>query len=99
MATFSRRERTTRTIEFIVPAAPPYGADWTDVMTAIRVAHIAMADHGLIVRRENGTVPDAADNQLRIAPGVDDRGDPVIVVSFTLDTVEHRSRTTEEQSR
>jgi hypothetical protein len=38
MATYSRRERVTRTVEFTVPAQRPYGACWVEVMKAIRAA-------------------------------------------------------------
>lgn len=38
MATYERRERTTRWVEFVVPTRPPQGAAWVEVMNAIRAA-------------------------------------------------------------
>lgn len=38
MATWSRRERVTRTVEWVVPADRPWGACWNQVVQAINQA-------------------------------------------------------------
>lgn len=38
MATYTRREVTTRRIEWAVPALPPYGASWAEVKKAFDAA-------------------------------------------------------------
>lgn len=38
MATYSRRERVTRRIEWVIPAPPPFGADWPQVFQAFQQA-------------------------------------------------------------
>lgn len=82
MATYFRRERTTKRVEFVVPTPPPWGADWTQVMRAIHAAHteLAAAD-----RIKPGT--DAPDDLIRISPGDED-----VVVSFETEHVAWEAR-------
>lgn len=56
MATYGRREVTTTRVEFPVPAEPPYGACWAEVMKAIRAAHQELWTAGLVP--ENQDAPD-----------------------------------------
>lgn len=77
MATYSRRERTTKRVEFVVPTPPPWGADWAQVMRAIHAAHAELADAGRI---KPGS--DAPDDLIRISPGDED-----VIVSYEVETV------------
>lgn len=72
MATYSRRERVTRTVEFTVPAAPPHGACWTEVAKAVSAAVKELRDAGRI-----GPHDDPQDDMIRIRPGDDE-----VVVSY-----------------
>lgn len=38
MATWDRRERTVRFVEYVVPAAEPWGACWTEIQQGINQA-------------------------------------------------------------
>lgn len=78
MATYFRRERTTRRVEFVVPTPAPWGADWTQVMRAIHAAHAELVEAGRI---KPGT--DAPDGLIRISPGDED-----VVVAFEIETVQ-----------
>lgn len=70
MATWSRRETTVRRVEFVVPALPPWGAVWAEVMKAGDAALTEMHEAGLL---PNGPV----DDTLRIRPGDDE-----VIVSY-----------------
>lgn len=67
MSTYSRHERTTTRVEFHVPADPPYGASWAELMKAIRAAHIELWQAGRIPEDT-----DAPDDAIRIQPGDDE---------------------------
>jgi hypothetical protein len=59
MATWSRRERVTRTVEWVVPAPAPFGADWAQVFQAFHQAEREL--------RNAGRIPEGAepfDNQI-----------------------------------
>jgi hypothetical protein len=67
MATWSRREHVTRRTEWAVPAAPPFGACWSEVVQAIGRAERELRDAGRI---PEGREPD--DTQIRVLPGDDE---------------------------
>jgi hypothetical protein len=75
VSTLSRRERITRRVEFIVPAEPPWGACWTEIMKAIHTAHSELRQLGRIEGDR-----DAPDDLITVHP-VDDS----IIVSYELD--------------
>lgn len=72
MATYERREVTRTRVEFVVPAAEPWGACWVEVMKAIRAAtnELVMTD-----QLADGAEP--ADDAIQIRPG-----DDAVVVSY-----------------
>lgn len=82
MATYSRRERTTKRVEFVVPAAQPWGAAWVEVWKAVRAAHVELEDMGRI---KPGS--DAPDDAITITPD-----DDAVIVSFESSTVEDVGR-------
>ena len=67
MAEYYRRERVTRVVEWIVPAAPPYGACWNQVAQAIGQAERELRDTGRVAA---GHEP--ADDLIRVLPGDDE---------------------------
>lgn len=67
MATYSRRERITRTVEFPVPAEQPYGACWAEVWKAFNAARQELVVAG---RLEKDVSP--PDDMIRILPGDDE---------------------------
>ncbi len=67
MATYSRRERITRTVEFPVPAEPPYGACWAEVWKAFNAARQELVAAGLL---EKDVMP--PDDVIRILAGDDE---------------------------
>jgi hypothetical protein len=75
MATYDRRETTTRTVEFIVPAEHPYGACWVEVYKAVSAARQELVAAGRIKQGD-----DAPDDMIRILPGDSD-----VVVQFEMD--------------
>jgi len=75
MATYERREVTTRVVEFIVPAEHPYGACWVEVCKAVSAAHQELVAAGRIKQGD-----DAPDDMIRILPGDSD-----VVVQFEMD--------------
>lgn len=75
MATYTRREVTTRTVEYLVPAPWPAGACWVEVYKAVNAAHQELAEAGRIGRGD-----EAPDSMIRIK-AVDDE----ISVSFDLE--------------
>lgn len=81
MATFSRREVTTRRVEFLVPAVPPYGASWVEVMKAIHAATAELVALGLLAEHA-----EPAGDQIWIRPGDED-----VAVVFEVDPAEPRS--------
>lgn len=64
MATYERREVTTRVVEFVVPAEHPYGACWVELYKAVAAAHQELVEAGRI---KAGS--DAPDDMIRILPG------------------------------
>jgi hypothetical protein len=72
MATYTHREIISRRIEYIVPAAQPWGACLGDMGAAIAAARVAftLANPGATV----------ADDSLRFHSGDDE-----IVISFTIE--------------
>lgn len=79
MATYSRRERMTRHVEYTVPATGG-GAPWAEVMKAVRAAHQELW--------KSGEVPDgrdASDDTLMVT------GDgEQIIVAYTVDEGDQR---------
>jgi hypothetical protein len=74
MATWSRRERVTRIVEWTVPAPPPFGADWNQVFQAFHQAEREL--------RDAGQIPEGAepyDNQIRFRTGDDE-----IIISYEI---------------
>jgi len=64
VATYSRRERVARTVEFVIPAPKPFGACWTEIDKAIDAATEEWrADRGLA---EHDVPPD---NEICVMPG------------------------------
>ena len=63
MADWSRRERTIRVVEYVVPAAEPWGACWNQVQQALNAAISHL--------RPVGTGPDwePSDDAIRIHVG------------------------------
>ncbi len=79
MATWSRRERVTRTVEYTVPCHGD-GATYAEVQKAITAAHMDLTTAG---RADSfGTVPD---NEIRVLPGDDE-----ILVVYTTDEIRGR---------
>lgn len=76
MATYERREVTTRVVEFIVPAEHPHGACWVELMKAISAAHQELITAGRIKQGD-----DAPDDMIRILPG-----DADVVVQYQADS-------------
>lgn len=74
MATWSRRERVTRTVEYAVPAPPPFGADWAQVFQAFHQAERELRAAGQIAE---GAEP--YDNQIRFQTGDDE-----IIISYEI---------------
>lgn len=74
MATWSRRERVTRTVEYLVPAGRPFGACWTEVFQAVHQAERELRNAGRI---PEGREP--SDDQIRVLPGDDE-----IIVSYEI---------------
>ena len=72
MATYSRYERTTRTVEYKVPVNEPWGAAWTEVDRALRGAHKEYAD-------TYGELP--SDDSIRVHVSDDE-----VVISFEAKT-------------
>jgi hypothetical protein len=60
MATYERRERTVRRVDWCVPAGP-LGACWAEVWKAVRAAHEELWELELVPMGR-----DAADDQIRI---------------------------------
>jgi hypothetical protein len=67
MATWSRRERVVRSVEWSVPAPPPFGADWAQVFQAFHQAEAELRAAGRI---PEGREP--SDDLIRIRPGDDE---------------------------
>lgn len=67
MATYERRERVTRHVEFVVPATRPYGACWNEVEKAIDAATREW-------RRDRGAGAEAIppDNEISVMPSDED---------------------------
>lgn len=76
MATYERREVTTRVVEYVVPAEHPYGACWVEVYKAVSAAHQELVAAGRIKQGD-----DAPDDMIRILPG-----DADVVVQYELDS-------------
>ena len=75
MATYTHREIVSRRVEYIVPAAAPWGADLGDMQAAINAARIACVER-------NGLDPaqPLCATALRFEPRDDE-----IVISFTIE--------------
>ena len=76
MSTYDRRILEICRVEFHVPAAEPWGADWVEVSKAISAAHKELEELGAIPPHA-----EASADQIRIAPT-----DEAIVVSYELRT-------------
>jgi len=74
MATWSRRERVTRTVEWTVPAPAPFGADWAQVFQAYGQAERELRDAGRI---PEGSEP--SDDLIRFHVGDDE-----IIISYEI---------------
>lgn len=61
MSTIDRRTSTIERVEFVVPAKEPYGANWTEVYGAIRMAWQELENDGFV---KPGREP--ADNQIQV---------------------------------
>lgn len=61
MATWERKEITSRRVEFHVPTNPPFGADWVQVQQAIYAAISEMRNDGLL-----GVVEEPSDERIRL---------------------------------
>lgn len=81
MATWTRRETVTRTVEYVVPCGP-YGAPWAEVQKALTAA---LADFERQHSLPDHTVP--ADNEIRFHPGDDE-----ILIRFEVPEVRHANR-------
>jgi hypothetical protein len=64
MATWSRRERVTRTVEWTVPASEPWGACWSEVAQAINQATRELREAGRL-----GESEDPSDSLIRVKVG------------------------------
>lgn len=75
MATYTTRTVTTRTKQYVVPAAQPWGADYGEISKAARAASAEL-------RQLRGLPPDAdlMDDALRFFPADDE-----IIISFTIE--------------
>lgn len=67
MATWSRRERVTRTAEWTVPASEPWGACWSEVTQAINQATRELREAGRL-----GESEEPPDSLIRILAGDDE---------------------------
>lgn len=74
MATYSRREHTTRHVEYTVPSRGD-GAAWVEVMKAIRESHQQLAAMGLIPDADR----DAPDDMIRVTG---DGEDVIVAISW-----------------
>jgi len=74
MPTWSRGEKTVTTVEWRIPAAPPWGACWNEVYNVI-----TMAIEEYVEMKQSTSTP--ADDAIRVHPE-----DDVIVVSYVKDT-------------
>lgn len=72
MASYERRVLETVRVEFHVPATPPWGAPWVEVMKALNAARSELVQAGVV-----NEVAELADDQIQIEPR-----DDVIVVSY-----------------
>jgi hypothetical protein len=77
MATYTRIERTTVTIEWRVPAGRPWGACWAEVMKAIRAAHNELSE---LDPKRYPPGKDVPDDAIRLLPLDED-----VVVMIELD--------------
>jgi hypothetical protein len=64
MATWSRRERVTRTVEWVVPASEPWGACWNQFVQAINQAMGELRADGKL-----GEFEEPSDGQIRVKVG------------------------------
>ena len=78
MATYTHREVVSRRVEYIVPAAQPWGANLGDMQAAIAAARIACVE-----RNKLDPAQPLADTALRFEPRDDE-----IVISFTIEEVQ-----------
>lgn len=76
MATYSRQERHTKRVEFVVPAPPPWGAAWVEVMKAIQAATTELVEAGRVEAGE-----DPSDDTLWIRSW-----DDAVIVSYETTT-------------
>lgn len=67
MATWSRRERVTRRIEFPVPADEPWGACWNQVFGAVNAAIAELRASGRL-----GEMEEPSDDAIRVLAGDDE---------------------------
>ena len=67
MATWSRRERVTRVVEWVVPAERPYGAPWNQVVQAINQAMGELRAAGRL-----GEFEEPSDDLIRVLVGDDE---------------------------
>lgn len=67
MATWSRRERVTRTVEFPVPAGAPWGACWNQVFGAVNEAIRELRASGGL-----GEFEEPSDDAIRVLAGDDE---------------------------
>lgn len=74
MATYSRREVHTTRVEFLVPAAEPYGACWVEVYKAVSAAIAEMRASGRL-----GPGQEPSDDAIQIRPGDDE-----VIVSYDI---------------
>lgn len=74
MATWSRRERVTRTVEWTVPAAEPWGACWSEVVQAINQATRELREAGRL-----GESEEPSDSLIRVKVG-----DEEVIVFFEI---------------
>lgn len=75
MATYSSREIISRRIEYTVPAAQPWGADYGEIGKAARAAWADLRE-----RRDLPAGADMPDDALRFFPSDDE-----IIISFTIE--------------
>lgn len=68
MATYQRREVTTTVVQFVVPAAPPWGASWAEVQKAI---------HAAVAELRNAGEGSVADDRISVLPS-----DEALIVSY-----------------
>lgn len=75
MTDWTRRERTVRTAEYVVPIREPWGADWNQLLQAIHAATREAQGKGLIPA---GREP--SDDFIRVHAQ-----DDAIVIAFTVE--------------